>query len=75
MNTAILTPAWGRDYKNAKDAIRAFNNDAGFINETITDRWVGKPCNRADLIKYSEYTHVQIRFNSMADQTLVKIER
>lgn len=75
MNTAIITPAWGRDYKSAKDAIRAFHNNADFIMETITDRWVGKPCCEADLIKYSDYTHVQIRFNSMADQTLEEIKR
>lgn len=72
MNTAVIVPAYGRDYKTEADALKAFNEGRDFIMCTITDRWVGKPCNKADLMG-SEYTQAEIRYNNQHDLVIVPL--
>ena len=44
-----LTPAYGRDYKSAKEALEDFHADKDFIIADIGSRWCGKPVNRQQL--------------------------
>ena len=44
-----LTPAYGRDYKNKKEVLAAFEAGNDFILNDITSRWDGKPCKKSDL--------------------------
>lgn len=62
MTTAIVTPAYGRDYKDSKAALADWEANKDFIIQNVTDPWEGKPCNKSDLSK-SHYTHVNIRYN------------
>ena len=57
-----LIPAYGRDYKS-KAAVQV-DLDAGkdFIIADISNRWDGKPINKADL---SEYGKVTIRYGRL----------
>ena len=73
MNTAVLTPAYGRDYNSPEAALAAFHADKDFIICTITDRWVGRPCNKSDLIQYGKYTHVEIRFDGERELIVVPL--
>lgn len=73
MNTAVLTPAYGRDYKSAAEAIADFHANKDFIIRTITDKWVGKPCNKSDLLQYADYNLIEIRFNKNQDATIVRL--
>jgi hypothetical protein len=72
MLTAVLEPAYGRDYKTEAEALKAFNEGKDFIMCTITDRWVGKPCNKADLMA-SDYTQAEIRYNGLRDLVIVPL--
>ena len=64
---AILTPAYGADYRKPKEAVAAFNIGRDFILHDRESRWDGKPCNIRDLNKYGNYTKIKIRFNRLQD--------
>jgi hypothetical protein len=68
--TLILTPAYGRDYKNKKAVIADFENDKDFIINDIFGEYAqydGKPINKSDILKQGTTT-VNIRY-----QTLTKV--
>jgi hypothetical protein len=72
MLTAIVTPAYGRDYENGADALEDWNANMDFILQNVNDKYVGKPCNKQDLLTYSKYSHVNIRYNNL--QAVMRIE-
>ena len=57
-----ITPAYGRDYKSAKAAREAFNNNVDFIISDMFSQWDGKPVSKSDLIKGDVVT---IRYNKL----------
>lgn len=74
MKTAILTPAYGRDYKHGSDALKDFNDNMDFIyNGLPGERWDGKPANKSSLIDLG-WTHAQIRYNNLEDTILTEME-
>jgi hypothetical protein len=73
MNYVTLIPAYGRDYTKQGQVMMHFNNNKDFIITSINDPYNGKPCNKSDLIKYSPYTHVEIRYDKLRKALLLKI--
>ena len=66
---AILTPYFGRDYKNAAEAKAAWENGQDWILKTGVSpisRWYGKPCSIRDILYLKDYgvTSVCLRFKS-----------
>ena len=53
-----LQPAYGRDYKTAKDARMDYHSNMGFIVADMFNPWSGQPVNKAQLDGYS----VTLRF-------------
>ena len=71
MGYATVTPAYGRDYKSAKEAKADFADGKDFILQDIMSPWDGKPCSVRDLGE--PYTHVTIRFGKMRNVTVVAL--
>ena len=62
-----LTPAYGRDYKNAKDVKNAWVNGHDFIIADVFSEWSGKPTNIHD-----EHTgYINIRYNRLRKVVVV----
>ena len=68
----VLTPAYGRDYKSAKAVKADWDKDMDFIIANVMHPYSGKPCNKSDIEQTSERT-VQIRYNQMRSQTVIKL--
>lgn len=68
-----VVPAYGRDYKNADDAVADFKAGKDFILMDITSPWDGKPANWQDLRNY--YSQVNIRFNNQRDVVVVDMSQ
>ena len=66
----IVVPAYGRDYKNAKDAEKDFQDGKDFIINDISSRWDGKPCSIRDLPKGEQ---VEIRYKKKTLLTVVTV--
>lgn len=64
---STLLPAYGRDYKSAKEAKAAYIQGSDFILNDITSPWNGKYCSCRDF----EGQEVKLRYNKMKDATLV----
>ena len=62
MKTAVLTPAYGREYKSGVDVLRDYRDNKDFLLNDPKSRWYMKPINREQLLD-SKYTDVQIRYN------------
>lgn len=70
--TAVLTPAYGRDYKSAEAARRDFDADKDFVLNDPTSKWFGKYINYHQVIE-AGYDSVEIRFNGKADLTFFNL--
>ena len=57
-----LTPAYGRDYKSAAEAIEAYKSGKDFVLHDPTSRWNGCYCSIRDNLK-----DVYIRYNKNRD--------
>jgi hypothetical protein len=71
MGYATVTPAYGRDYKSAKEAKADFADGKDFILQDFMSPWDGKPCSIRCLGE--TYTHVTIRFGKMRNVTVVTL--
>jgi len=70
MSTYItVSPAYGRDYKSAKDAQEAWASGLDFILHDLTSSWDGKPCSVRD---FPPDTHVNIRYHNLTQITPAK---
>ncbi len=67
-----LIPAYGRDYRSAKDAKADFLAGKDFIIADITDRYDGKPCSVRD---FDAGTGITLRFKRLADLTVLKVPK
>jgi hypothetical protein len=64
-----VVPAYGRDYKTAKEAKEAFLSGKDFILKDITSRWDGKPCSCRDF----RGEIVEVRYNKRQRLTMVPV--
>jgi len=71
MESLTLTPAYGRDYKNAKDVKTDFNSNKDFIVADFFNQYDGKPANKQDLT--GAYDQVMIRYKKLTQITLIKL--
>ena len=60
----ILSPAYGRDYKNRPAVVEAFNDNVDFIIENFDHPYCGKPVNRSQLVG-TGVRQVQFRYNNL----------
>jgi hypothetical protein len=67
-----LIPAYGRDYKSAKDAKADFLAGKDFIIADITDAYDGKPCSVRD---FDAGTGITLRYKKLASLTCVKVPK
>jgi len=67
-----LTPAYGRDYRSKKAVLEDFDADKDFIINDITNRWDGKPVNKAQLVKAKQRV-VYIRYGKLRKVMEVKL--
>jgi hypothetical protein len=63
-----LTPAYGRDYKNAKSVRADFEQGKDFIVNDISSRYDGLPVNRPQLSGQT----VTIRYNGLRSVVVVR---
>jgi len=68
-----LKPAYGRDYRSKKLALKAFEAGDDFIITDITHQYSGKPVNREQL-KADGYTQVSIRYFKNRRQVITVID-
>lgn len=66
-----LTPAYGRDYKSAREVTEAFDNNQDFIVADPFSRWGGKPVNKEQIDKG---TRVSIRYQRLRKQISVRVQ-
>lgn len=72
MHTAILTPAYGRDYHNRGEVEVALLADNDFILNDTTSPWDGKPVNLSQL-KESSYVSIGVRYRNLRSIHVVSI--
>lgn len=70
MNLTVV-PAYGRDYKTAKEAKSAFEANSDFLIMDISSPDDGKYASKHDL---PAGTEVKIRYNKHQDFTFVKVK-
>jgi len=70
MDGAILTPAYGRDYKSAKAVEKDFLNGKDFIFNKVSSRYTGKPCSIRDA---EAGDRVELRYDKMRKLTTITI--
>ena len=68
----ILSPAYGRDYKNRNAVIRSFIANKDFIIENFDHPYSGKPVNRSQLVEAGE-SKVQFRYNNLKSTFVLSI--
>ena len=68
---AVLTPAYGRDYKSAKEVEDDFRQGKDFIFHDPSSRWDGKYCSIRD---FKTGDIVELRYKKLTKGTMVKIE-
>jgi len=74
MTTAVLTPAYGKQFSTIAELTEAFQNGEDFILQTITHRDSGRVCNIRDLKKYTDFRMAELRFGRYFENfTLVQI--
>jgi len=66
MNYVVVSPAYGRDYKNKSEAVQAWRAGQDFVNESI---WTGTYCSNRD---FEAGVTVEIRFNRKEDLVIIK---
>jgi hypothetical protein len=62
-----VTPAYGRDYKSAKDAVADWNAGKDFVLATI-GKYMGKYCNKDS---FTDGEVINIRYNKLTQITKV----
>ena len=62
----VLTPAYGRDYKSAAEAEKAYMEGKDWILNDISSPWDGKPCSCRDFVG----KRVELRYNKLRKATV-----
>ena len=58
-----LTPAYGRDYKSAAEALKAYKDGKDFVLNDVTSRWNGAYCSVRDNLPGPIF----LRYNKLQD--------
>ncbi len=68
-----LIPAYGRDYKSAKEVKADFEADKDFIISDMSSRWDGKPINKSQL-QQDSFGHgwAYVRFDRLRKVTAIR---
>lgn len=66
-----VVPAYGRDYKNKKDVLPAWESNADFQIADITSQWDGSYVNLGDLRIVAGVNAVKIRYNGLRKLVLI----
>ena len=69
-NYMTISPAYGKDYKNQKEAIAAFKDGKDFEMQSIASGFAGSYCSKTD---FSPGVTVNIRFKQMRNIAVVKV--
>ena len=69
----ILSPAYGRDYKNESDAVEAYESGVDFINETQHFTGGGTYISNRDIT--ASHVVVKIRYNRRKNYAFLNTER
>lgn len=72
--TALITPAYGRDYRNRAEAERDLEFEKDFIYHNIESRWDGKPINLPQL-KEAGYKAARVKFGKMRRVFIVQFSK
>jgi hypothetical protein len=67
-----LIPAYGRDYKSVKAMKADFDANKDFIVADLSDRYDGKPVNKADLQSIGQ-SSIMIRYSNLRKISNVQI--
>jgi len=65
MSKITLTPAYGRDYKTAQEALKDYNAGKDFTLNSFGDRWDGRLINKEQIISLELQSPVVLRFNGL----------
>lgn len=68
-----LTPAYGKDYKNKREVLEAFDADKDFVINDIMSPDNGRYCNKRDLVTQGIKT-VNIRYKKLTQVAVVKVK-
>jgi hypothetical protein len=63
-----VTPAYGRDYKSAKDAKADWEAGKDFVYQDISSQWHGKNCSIRD---FKRTDKLQLRYKKMTQIVIV----
>jgi hypothetical protein len=72
MNYIEVTPAYGRDYKSAKEVIAAWNEGKDFLIASIDSGYAGSYINKDDA---HEGDVILLRYKRLTQVTPVKVKR
>ena len=59
----VVKPAYGRDYRSQKAALKDWIDGKDFILCSLTSHWAGKPCSTRD---FPAGDKIEIRYNKLA---------
>lgn len=72
MNSIMLVPAYGRDYKSKAAVLADFDAGKDFKVADMSSRWDGKPCNIRDLVREG-IDIVTIRYQRLTKVMVINI--
>ena len=70
MIKTTVIPAYGRDYKSAKDTEKDFRDGKDFVIADISNRWDGKYCSIRD---FAVGDQIKIRYKGLRNVTIVTV--
>ena len=73
MTTAVLTPAYGRDYKSQKDVREHWEDGKDFVLHSFNRASTYVNINQLKQLKKDGYTQIQFRFQQQRKLLLIKI--
>lgn len=68
VRTAVLRPAYGRQYKQASEILDDWLGNKDFVLCGLVRE---EYCNKLDLRQYTDYTHVELRFGKNLSELVV----
>lgn len=70
-----LVPAYGRDYKNGKEAEAAFLTGKDWIIASFFSPWRGKPVNMEQLCRAGDADKVVLRFKGLRQTKVIDLKK
>lgn len=68
-----LVPAY-TDYNSQDEAKKGFHNGNDFLVRDISSKYDGKHVDKDDLLEFSDYEVVKVRYNDLRDSVFVNVE-